>query len=213
MCISEACECSVGYTESMGRYLLAKTARHFVKIGGIVLVGLILALHGGAGVKKPAARALPHGREAAAVVSADISGKRGATVTRVIDGDTIDVRTEAGESVRVRLLGVNTPETVDPRKPVECFGKEASAFTKSALEGTTVTLETDPTQDTYDKYGRLLAYVFLANGTDFNQELVANGYAHEYTYRVPYRFQTEFKAAERESRETGRGLWNHATCL
>ena len=133
------------------------------------------------------------------------------TVTRVVDGDTIVIEIN-GTSEKIRLIGVDTPETVDPRKPVQCFGKEASAFTKSLLEGNQVRLESDSSQGDRDKYGRLLRYVFLSDDTFVNKEIIAQGYGHEYTYRTPYYYQKDFKTAERSARETKRGLWSPTAC-
>ncbi len=134
-------------------------------------------------------------------------------VARVIDGDTIDIAMNADmKPERVRLIGINTPETVDPRKPVECFGKEASLKMKELTEGKSVRIEGDSSQDAYDKYHRRLAYVFLLDGTFVNKEMIAEGYAYEYTYRVPYQYQEEFKAAEHSAREAGRGLWASGAC-
>lgn len=132
-------------------------------------------------------------------------------VMRVVDGDTIDVEKD-GAKVRVRFIGINAPESVDPRRPVQCFGIEASNEMKRALEGRSVRLEQDSSQDAYDKYGRLLAYVYLPDGTNVNEHMIAAGYAHEYTYRLPYRHQKEFKAAEKNAREAGLGLWKTDTC-
>jgi micrococcal nuclease len=127
-------------------------------------------------------------------------------VTRVIDGDTIDVL--VGDTTqRIRLIGVNTPETVDPRKGVECFGKEASAFTRSTLENTSVILVVDPSQQNIDKYGRLLRYLKLEDGTNFNKLLIEQGYAYEYTYGTPYQLQKEFKQAQTDAMQMSRGLW------
>jgi micrococcal nuclease len=123
--------------------------------------------------------------------------------TRVVDGDTVVIN--GGE--KVRLIGLNTPETVDPKRPVECFGPEASSEAKKILTGQTVRLETDPSQDARDKYGRLLAYVFLEDGTNFDEFMIENGYGYEYTYRTAYKYQKEFKAAEKEAQANGRGLW------
>lgn len=133
------------------------------------------------------------------------------TVTRVVDGDTIIVDTN-GAQEKIRLIGVDTPETVDPRKPVQCFGKEASLFTKNLLEGREVRLESDSSQGDRDKYGRLLRYVFLEGGTFINREIIAQGYGHEYTYRTPYQYQADFKTAERRAQETHRGLWSPDAC-
>ncbi len=134
-------------------------------------------------------------------------------LTRVIDGDTIDIEMSPSTTPeRVRLIGINTPETVDPRKPVECFGKEASRKMKEIAEGKSVRIEGDSSQDAYDKYHRRLAYVFLLDGTFINKQMIEEGYAYEYTYRVPYQYQKEFKAAEHSAREAGRGLWASGAC-
>ena len=124
-------------------------------------------------------------------------------VERVVDGDTIVV-----EGVgRVRLIGVDTPETVSTRRPVEFFGREASAFTKRLLEGRRVRLEYD--WERTDRYGRTLAYVHLADGTLANAEIIRQGYGHAYT-RFPFRYLDRFRRLEREARSAGRGLWNPA---
>ena len=131
-----------------------------------------------------------------------------ATVTKVVDGDTIDVRFDIGDVARVRLLGVNTPETVDPRKPVECFGKEASAFTKSTLEGKLVRLDADPQADERDVYGRLLRNVTLADGTDVNALLVQQGYAYAYlSFPLDPTRKKQLSDLEKEAKEAKRGLW------
>lgn len=132
-------------------------------------------------------------------------------VIKVVDGDTISV--QIGSSTeKVRLLGINTPETVDPRKPVQCFGKEASNKTKSLLTDQRVILESDITQGDTDKYGRLLRYVFLPNGTNINLLLIQQGYAYEYTYNKPYKYQTEFKEAQKEAEVSKSGLWGDGMC-
>lgn len=132
-------------------------------------------------------------------------------VEHVVDGDTLDLNMD-GKRVRVRLIGINTPETVDPRRQVECFGKEASNRAKEILSGKWVSVEADPTQDTNDKYGRKLLYIYTQDGTLFNKQMIADGYAYEYTYRYPYKYQEEFKAAQKEAREGQRGLWAPNTC-
>jgi micrococcal nuclease len=132
-------------------------------------------------------------------------------VLRVVDGDTIVVSI-GGKSETVRLIGIDTPETVDPRKAVQCFGKEASDKTKELLAGQRVMLEKDPSQGERDKYGRLLAYVYRSDGLSINKYLVEQGYAHEYTYNAPYKYQAEFKAAEAEARQQGSGLWAPGAC-
>lgn len=132
-------------------------------------------------------------------------------VTEVIDGDTIDV-TNDGKTLRVRLIGIDSPEIRDASKPVECFGKEASDFLNSLILSKEITMEADPTQSDKDKYDRLLRYIFIANGENINQTMVANGYAFEYTYKMPYKYQAAFKAAQAEARKEGKGLWAKDVC-
>ena len=134
-----------------------------------------------------------------------------AQVSKVVDGDTLDVILN-GKKQKVRLIGINTPETVDPRKPVQCFGKEASNHAKELLSGKTIYLESDPTQDDTDKYKRLLRYVWLDAETNVNKEMIADGYACEYTYDIPYKYQIGFKQAQQEAENAGRGLWSASTC-
>lgn len=141
------------------------------------------------------------------------SGKdnAGYRVLKVVDGDTFDVEIN-GKTERLRMIGIDTPETVDPRKSVQCFGKEASNKAKELLGGQFVTLESDPTQGDRDKYGRLLRYAFLSDGTNYGLLMISQGYAHEYTYSLPYKYQKEFKQAEVEARENNKGLWSSDTC-
>ncbi|MGV9482368.1 thermonuclease family protein, partial [Gordonia aichiensis] len=138
------------------------------------------------------------------------SGRAPYLVTRIVDGDTIWVD-DSGHRRKVRLLGIDTPETRDPRKPVQCFGVEASNRAKEALAGKHVYLEFDQTQGDVDKYGRTLAYVWVGNEL-FNLDQIRGGYAFEYTYDLPYRYQGLFKEAERQARESQAGLWNSSAC-
>lgn len=131
-------------------------------------------------------------------------------VIRVVDGDTIVVRVD-GNDETVRMIGLNTPESVDPRQAVECFGKEASDHLKELLTNTTVTLESDSTQDNRDRYGRLLRYVFKS-GRNINQQMIEEGFGYEYTYDQPYRYQSDFRAAQVAAKAAGRGLWSPLTC-
>lgn len=178
--------------------------RHIVSatLAAAIVIGWRLAT----ATPAPAAPAAPAAATSSTATSTDLLA-----VSRVVDGDTLVV-SRGGKDEKVRLIGVDTPESVDPRKPVQCFGAEASRYAKSLLEGRSVRLEADASQGERDRYGRLLAYVFLEDGTNVNLELVRQGYAHEYTYRLPYRYQAEFKAAEREAREAARGLWAPETC-
>lgn len=132
-------------------------------------------------------------------------------VVRVIDGDTIVINKD-GVDESVRLIGIDTPETVHPSKPVQCFGTEASLRTKEWLEGRAVELIVDEGEGERDKYHRLLGYVYRDDGMFINLELIKQGYAYEYTYKTPYKYQEEFKAAEVEARELKRGLWADGVC-
>lgn len=132
-------------------------------------------------------------------------------VVKVVDGDTVAINMD-GKVETLRLIGLDTPETVDPRKPVQCFGIEASNKAKSVLAGQEVRIEADPTQGVYDKYNRLLAYVYLKDGTLFNKMMIAEGYGHEYTYNAPYKYQSEFKAAEMSAKTGEKGLWANGAC-
>lgn len=126
-----------------------------------------------------------------------------ALVSRVVDGDTIDVVLR-GRSERVRLIGIDTPESVDPRQPVQCFALEASAFAARHLEGRTVELEFDV--ERRDRYGRLLAYVWLGDEL-FNLTLVRRGYAQVYTFPPNVRYVERLLAAQRNARAESAGLW------
>lgn len=132
-------------------------------------------------------------------------------VVRVVDGDTVRIMKDGAE-VTLRLIGMNTPETVDPRTSVECFGREASNKAKELLTGQQVSLEMDAGQGTFDKYHRTLGYIRRDDGLFFNEWMIKNGYAYEYTYDGAYKYQSEFKAAERHARENELGLWSSDTC-
>ena len=123
-----------------------------------------------------------------------------AKVIRVIDGDTIEI--EGGE--RVRYIGMDTPETVDPRKSVQCFGVEASNKNKELVEGKTVLLKKDISER--DRYGRLLRYVFINNNL-INLELVEQGFAYSDTVPPDVEYQDLFLKAQSEARAAGIGLW------
>jgi micrococcal nuclease len=131
-------------------------------------------------------------------------------VIKVIDGDTIEVY-ENKKIERVRMIGLNTPETVDPRKPVECFGVEASTKLKDLLSNQIVRLESDETQTNLDKYGRQLRYVYL-NNENINQKMIEEGYGFEYTYKTPYKYQKEFKESQKRAQQKSSGLWNKSNC-
>ncbi len=129
-----------------------------------------------------------------------------ATVTRVVDGDTIEVQI-GGQEYKLRYIGINTPETVDPRRPVECFGKEASNRNRDLVDGRTVGLEKDVSET--DKFGRLLRYVWLG-GDMVNALLVRDGYAVASTYPPDVRYAGLFASLQAEARGGARGLWGPA---
>lgn len=126
-------------------------------------------------------------------------------VARSIDGDTIKL--ENGQVVR--YIGIDTPETVDPRKPVQCFGKEASRENRKLVEGKKVILKEDVSET--DKYGRLLRYVYVGN-IFVNDYLVRNGYARVFSLPPDIKYQAQFKQAEKEAKENKRGLWADNAC-
>lgn len=130
-----------------------------------------------------------------------------AVIERIVDGDTVVVHL-GDDTEKVRLIGIDTPESVDPRRPVECFGKEASAHLAELIApNTSVRLEVDA--EPRDKYGRLLAYVWRASdGTFVNLTMVADGYANLLTIAPNVTYRDQFAAAERSAREAGLGLWS-----
>lgn len=132
-----------------------------------------------------------------------------AIVVRAIDGDTIDVLMENGVIERVRYIGVDTPETVDPRTAVECFGAEASARNKALVGGREVGLERDVSER--DRYDRLLRYVWVAGDGGamqlVNETLTREGYATAVSYPPDVKYQEMFAEAERAARGAGLGLW------
>jgi micrococcal nuclease len=138
--------------------------------------------------------------------------REGLVVDRVVDGDTVKVTLD-GEQVSVRLIGINTPETVKPGSPIECFGPESSDFAVDLLDGQSIVLEFDESQGYLDRYDRVLAYVWrvLPDGTLrlFNEEAVRGGFAYERQYSDgPYAWKDAFDDAQRDAQEAGAGLWS-----
>ena len=152
--------------------------------------------------------------EQASEDKSEITSSEGAEtyrVVKVVDGDTMDVDMN-GAITRLRIIGIDTPETVDPRKAVQCYGREASNKAKEILSGQFVTLTADESQGNTDKYGRLLRYITLPDGSDYGMFMISQGYAHEYTYHLPYVNQAGYKQAEVDARDNDRGLWSPDTC-
>jgi micrococcal nuclease len=127
-----------------------------------------------------------------------------ATVVHVVDGDTIVAAFRDGHTETVRVLGVDTPETVDPRKPVQCFGPEASAYAKAHLSGRSIRLELDV--ERRDRYGRLLAYV-LVDGRRYEDDVLRRGLARVLFIAPNGAHSRTLLAEELEARRAGRGLW------
>ena len=134
------------------------------------------------------------------------------SVVRVIDGDTVVIQT-GKEELTIRYIGIDTPETVKPNSPVECFGKEASKYNTMLVEGKNVQLEEDIKNT--DSYGRLLRYVYVENdeGTLImvNKKLVEDGYAFAKSYPPNVKYQEIFREAEAHAREKEKGLWRNCS--
>ncbi len=126
-------------------------------------------------------------------------------VTQFADGDTISVNMDGTEE-KVRMIGVDTPETHDPRKVVQCFGQAATDFTKQLIGTSTVRLEADPENNNRDRYNRLLRYVYLQDGRLVNAEIIKQGYGFAYT-SFPFTKLEEFRSYEKAARESSLGLW------
>lgn len=144
----------------------------------------------------------PH-RAAATAYSRIIKAEYGKAikVTRVIDGDTIEI--ESGE--RLRYIGIDTPEEFDERKPVQCFAKEAAEANRNLVEGKNIIFYKDISDR--DRYGRRLGYVYLEDGTFVNLELVRQGFAFSYPYPPDISKAGAFQAAQEQARKNNLGLW------
>ena len=179
-------------------------SKKFLIIAGIILA-LFIGIAIGYGFKSN--NATLSGNLAANILKEIIPGNKNdnvgdlVKVVRVVDGDTIEI--EGGE--KVRYIGIDTPETVDPRKPVQCFSVEASKKNKELVEGKMARLEKDITDR--DKYNRLLRYVSIGDVL-VNLELVKQGFAYSYSYPPDIKYQDEFVKAQQEARDLKQGLWN-----
>lgn len=127
-------------------------------------------------------------------------------VVKFDDGDTIVVDMNGVEE-KVRFIGVDTPETHDPRKAVQCFGTAAAAYTKQRIGSTPVRLQTDPLSTNRDRYNRLLRYVYLPDGTLMNLDIIQQGYGFAYL-SFPFTKSDEFRSVQTTAREQSKGLWN-----
>ena len=194
---------------------------------GVALVGIIIVNGAGAPSPSPAQSMQPTSRPASEVAATTpprpsptvspssevIPGGVPATVIRVVDGDTIHALVD-GVDEKVRIIGLDSPETSKPGTPIECFAKEATAAAESLLApGDAIFLQPDPTQDERDRYDRLLAHVLLSDGSLFAEQMIAGGWAVHYIYDgVPSIHASELAAAEDHARQAEAGLWSPVTC-
>ena len=130
-------------------------------------------------------------------------------IIRFSDGDTISVDM-SGKTETIRMIGVDTPETRDPRKPVQCYGPAASAFTKNFIGDKPVRLSADSLSSNRDRYDRLLRYVYLPDGTLLNEKLIRDGYGFYYPY-FPFTKSKEFEVAQTQAKAENKGLWGNCT--
>ena len=131
------------------------------------------------------------------------------SVSRFDDGDTIEINMD-GTLEKIRFIGVDTPETHDPRKVVQCFGQAASDYTKNVIGTKKIRLESDPLSSNRDRYNRLLRYIYLPDGTLVNQKIISDGYGFAYT-GFPFTKSPDFVLAQNTARENNKGLWNDCT--
>ena len=166
----------------------------------VVWVGvfLVLALAGGGGLD------LLGSDDDSPIKGAGLTGR----VVRVVDGDTVKVRLGDSRPITVRYIGVDTPESVKPGTPVQCFAAPASKFNERLVTGKRVRLRIG--RERTDRYGRTLAYVYLLDGPDrfVNAELVRRGYARAVEFPPNTDFADRFDRLERRAREQKRGLWS-----
>jgi micrococcal nuclease len=126
-------------------------------------------------------------------------------VQKFVDGDTVVVDMN-GRSETIRMIGVDTPETHKPNTPVQCYGPEASSYTHSLIGKSSLRLEADPLDTNRDRYGRLLRYIYLPDGTLVEAKLIGEGYGFAYT-QFPFQKKAQFIALEQSAKQSGKGLW------
>lgn len=136
----------------------------------------------------------------------EFKGKEKVHVDRVVDGDTFVAKKSNGEQIKVRLIGVDTPETVKPNTPVQPYGKEASNYSKQHLNNKDVYLEYDKEKE--DRYGRTLAYVWLDEKTMYNEELVKKGLAREKYFSPNGKYRSTFEKDEQQAKKDKVNIWS-----
>jgi micrococcal nuclease len=208
----------------LSRFLGKRTNRRFIIIGGLALLFTLGALMS---VFEPASAKQARIYREKAVETVKVENKQQSIaennniekkienpryywhkVTRVIDGDTLKASID-GREATIRVIGIDTPESTTK---IECYGQESSSKSKELLQGKWIQIERDSSQDNKDKYGRLLRFVWLGNATDFGKQMINEGYAFEYTYNKPYKYQSEYKSSEASTKVSKRGLWASDTC-
>ena len=127
------------------------------------------------------------------------------SINHFIDGDTIAVDMN-GDVETIRMIGIDTPETHKPDTPVQCYGEEAASYTKRLIGSSKVRLQADALDTNRDRYGRLLRYVYLADGTLVEEKIITAGYGFAYT-SFPFEKADQFKKDEQEAKAGNRGLW------
>ncbi len=127
-------------------------------------------------------------------------------IAHFVDGDTIAIKMN-GATETVRMIGVDTPETHRPNTPVQCFGPQAADFTKNLIGASSVRLQADSLDTNRDRYGRLLRYVYLPDGTLVEEKLITQGYGFAYTL-FPFQKSEQFKQDEQAAKTSGTGLWS-----
>jgi endonuclease YncB( thermonuclease family) len=181
-----------------------KRAKRFSVFALLVLVGIfvyVLYLGSRANLKNKVVSAV---KDATTTVQTSQPGLY--PVSRFIDGDTIVVSMD-GHDETLRLIGVDTPETHKPKTPVQCYGPQAAAFTKSFIGTSSVRLEADAMDSNRDKYGRLLRYVYLPDGRSVDAELIKQGYGFAYIL-FPFEKKAEFQQLEQQAKAAKAGLWS-----
>lgn len=172
----------------------------------LVLAGCATATE----VFSPATPAGSSRAAAAAVTHSGDTSRDGRTwpVLRVVDGDTVHVRYR-GRDITIRIIGIDTAETVSPTVPDECGGPAASRMAHRILDGQRVRVIFDPSQGRHDKYGRTLAYLEVPGVGDYGQAMIRKGLAAEYTYDTPYARRATYQRAQDAARAAQRGTWGH----
>jgi len=185
-----------------------KQIKPILKLVIVAIVGAILASFGLSVSEEKIEQAVESVMSDKKASSPSLNQELSYKVLSVIDGDTIVVAIE-GNKETVRVLGINTPETKHSPQGEECYGEEASGEASKLLQNMEVKLEVDPTQDTRDKYNRLLAYITLPDGRDFGQVMIADGFAYEYTFMGrKYKNQALYQQSEEFAKAQAVGLWN-----